>query len=113
VSEQDAQMINDFPLSNGAHANVALTHDIAFWSLIHSVSGTRYHLQIQPGVQNLARKKSNLFLTDFSERIYNAIRLEFYKLPAQVRDELPRYTSPENLVLHDPKQKTCIAPLWP
>lgn len=65
--------------------------------------------EIQPHLQNLAQKKSNLFLTDFLERIYNAIRLEFYKLPAQVRDELPRFTCPEDLVLHDPKQKTCIA----
>lgn len=64
---------------------------------------------IQPHLQNLVRKKSSLFLTEFLERVYNAIRLEIFQLPAHVRGELPRFTCPEDFVLHDPKQKACIA----
>jgi hypothetical protein len=47
----------------------------------------------------LYAKNSNVVLRDFLEKAYDAIRVQIFQLPKQVREELPRFTSIEDVLL--------------
>ena len=68
---------------------------------------------IQPHLQDLLNRKwDNLPLHDLLTKAYDAIRVELYKLPSQLRDELPRFTCLEDLLVWDRSQSgqpSCIA----
>ena len=54
---------------------------------------------IQPHLKDLIRYRSNPVLEDFLTKAYNAIRAEIFKLPSEIRDELPRFTCLDDLLL--------------
>ncbi|KAH9904016.1 hypothetical protein F4778DRAFT_770564 [Xylariomycetidae sp. FL2044] len=64
---------------------------------------------IQPHLQGLLLKRDDLFLRDFLDKAYSAVRLEIYKLPSHIRDGIPRFTSLEDMFLWDRTGKRCIA----
>ncbi|KAF5010178.1 hypothetical protein FDECE_3671 [Fusarium decemcellulare] len=64
---------------------------------------------IQPHLRNLLQKRDHLFLQDFLTKAYNAIRVEMYRLPLKVRNDLPRFTCQEDLLLWDQSGKRCVA----
>ena len=47
----------------------------------------------------LLRHRGNPILDDLLERIYNGIRIELHRLPTQVGNGLPRFTSIEDILL--------------
>lgn len=47
----------------------------------------------------LDASNNNVVLRDFLEMAYNAIRVQIFKLPKDVREELPRFTSIEDVLL--------------
>jgi len=63
---------------------------------------------IQPHLRDLLRLRDDLFLQDFLVKAYDAIRAEIYTLSHQVRDDLPRFTCLQDLVLWDQSGKRCI-----
>ncbi|XXG97472.1 hypothetical protein Hte_003774 [Hypoxylon texense] len=63
---------------------------------------------IQPHVKDLLRHRHNPVLEDFLVKTYHAIRTEIYRLSPQVRDDLPRFTCLDDLVLWKPDGKRCI-----
>ncbi|KAF2637343.1 ketoacyl-synt-domain-containing protein [Massarina eburnea CBS 473.64] len=63
---------------------------------------------IQPHLKTLLKGRDNPILEAFVEKAYSAIRLEIYKLPVQARDDLPRFTSAEDLLLWDQGGKRCV-----
>ncbi|KAM0563081.1 hypothetical protein ACHAPJ_001927 [Fusarium lateritium] len=65
--------------------------------------------EIQPHLQNLLQKRDNLFLHEFLNQAYNALRVELYRLPYSIRKDLPRFTCQEDLLLWDRSGKRCIA----
>lgn len=54
---------------------------------------------IQPRLKELLRRRENPILDSFLERTYDVIRVELYRLPQDVKEGLPRFTSIEDLVL--------------
>ncbi|KAL2808100.1 beta-ketoacyl synthase [Aspergillus granulosus] len=62
----------------------------------------------QPSLRTLLQHRSSLVLGDFLGRAYNAIRVELYKLPAAVREDLPRFTCVEDLLLYSPGAARCV-----
>ncbi|KAI1480090.1 ketoacyl-synt-domain-containing protein [Daldinia eschscholtzii] len=64
---------------------------------------------IQPHLRELMLYRHNPILEDFLVRVYDAIRTEIYQLPAEVRDDLPRFTCLDDLVLWKQDGKRCIA----
>ncbi|KAI1506778.1 ketoacyl-synt-domain-containing protein, partial [Biscogniauxia marginata] len=64
---------------------------------------------IRPGLKDLMRHRHNPILEDFLVKAYDAIRVEIYKLPAETRDDLPRFTCLDDLVLWKQDGKRCIA----
>lgn len=65
-----------------------------------------YHLQ--PHLKDLLRSRDNPVLEDFLVKAYDALRAELYKLAPRVRDELPRFTCLDDLVLWNQTGKRCI-----
>ncbi|KAF4446291.1 fusarubin cluster-polyketide synthase [Fusarium austroafricanum] len=64
---------------------------------------------VQPGLQNLLQKRDNLFLNDFLNKAYNALRAELFKIPFSIRKDLPRFTCQEDLLLWDQSGPRCVA----
>ncbi|RYP79317.1 hypothetical protein DL770_006722 [Monosporascus sp. CRB-9-2] len=64
---------------------------------------------IQSSLKDLARYRHNPVLEDFLLKAYDAIRTEIYKLPAETREDLPRFTCLDDLVLWKHDGKRCIA----
>ncbi|RWA03415.1 hypothetical protein EKO27_g11693 [Xylaria grammica] len=55
---------------------------------------------------------TNVVLRDFLDDAYDAIRLQIFRLPANVRVELPRFTSIEDVILwKQPKERSRCVPL--
>lgn len=54
---------------------------------------------IQPHLEPLLSDRDNPVLDAFLEKAYDAVRAEIFKLPEQVRENLPRFTSLEDLLL--------------
>ncbi|KAI0123643.1 polyketide synthase [Xylariales sp. AK1849] len=55
---------------------------------------------VEPHLHGLLdAKNSNVVLREFLEKAYNAIRLQMFQLPRHVREELPRFTSIEDVLL--------------
>lgn len=63
---------------------------------------------IQPHVKDFLRYRHNPVLEDFLVKAYNAIRTEIYRLPGEIRDELPRFTSVDDLIIQKQGNKRCI-----
>ena len=63
---------------------------------------------IQPCLKDLLLHRQNPVLEDFLVKSYDAVRTEIYKLPLQVRDDLPRFTCLDDLVLWKQSGKRCI-----
>ncbi|KAF7546534.1 hypothetical protein G7Z17_g8371 [Cylindrodendrum hubeiense] len=47
----------------------------------------------------LDAKNSNVILRDFLDRVYDALRVQIFQLPKNVREELPRFTNIEDVLL--------------
>lgn len=54
---------------------------------------------IQPRLKELLQHRDNPILEALLEKTYNAVRVEIYKLPQDIKEDLPRFTSIEDLVL--------------
>ncbi|KAI0017593.1 ketoacyl-synt-domain-containing protein [Xylariomycetidae sp. FL0641] len=64
---------------------------------------------IQADLKSLLRCRQDPVLEDFLEKAYEALRVEIYSLPSEVRDDLPRFTSLDDLVLWKQDGVRCIA----
>ncbi|KAG7416252.1 Non-reducing polyketide synthase fsr1 [Fusarium oxysporum f. sp. rapae] len=65
--------------------------------------------EVQPHLQHLLQKRDNLFLHDFLNQSYNALRAELFKIPYSIRKDLPRFTCQEDLLLWDQSGPRCVA----
>jgi hypothetical protein len=65
--------------------------------------------EVQPHLQHLLQKRDNLFLHEFLNQSYNALRAELFKIPYSIRKDLPRFTCQEDLLLWDQSGPRCIA----
>ncbi|KAL9056770.1 MAG: hypothetical protein Q9162_002741 [Coniocarpon cinnabarinum] len=63
---------------------------------------------IQPYLKDLLRHRHNPVLEDFLAKAYDAVRAEIYNLPVQVRDDLPRFTCMDDLVLWNQSGRRCV-----
>ncbi len=63
---------------------------------------------IQPCLKNLIWYRTNPVLEDFLFKAYNAIRTEIYKLSREIREDLPRFTCLDDLLLWKPGGRRCI-----
>lgn len=63
---------------------------------------------IQPHLKDLLRYRHNPILENFLIKAYDAIRIEIYRLPSEIRDGLPRFTCLDDLVLGKQGEKRCI-----
>lgn len=63
---------------------------------------------IQPRLRDLLQARSNPVLEDFLVKAYDVVRTEVYSLPPNVREDLPRFTSLEDLVLWNQAGKRCV-----
>ncbi|KAH7139674.1 hypothetical protein B0J13DRAFT_66577 [Dactylonectria estremocensis] len=63
---------------------------------------------IQPHLKDLLQNRGNPVLEDFLVKAYDAIRAEIFKLPHQVRDDVPRFTCYQDLVLWNQSGRRCI-----
>ena len=63
---------------------------------------------IQPSLKDLLRYRHNPVLEDFFVKAYNAIRTEIYSLPYEVRNDLPRFTCLEDIILRKRGGKRCV-----
>ncbi len=55
---------------------------------------------VQPHLRKLLdARQGNVVLADFLDRAYEAIRAQIFELPKEVRDELPRFSSIEDVLL--------------
>ena len=64
---------------------------------------------IQLHLKDLLRHRQNPVFEDFLVKTYDAIRTEIYQLPREIRDDLPRFTSVNDLLLRKPGGKRCVA----
>lgn len=64
---------------------------------------------IGPHFKALLHQRDNPVLDSFLARAYDAIRGEIFKLPANVREEVPRFTCLEDLAYWNHRSKRCIA----
>ena len=62
----------------------------------------------QSDLKDLLEHKKNPILKDFFMHAYDAIRIEIYNLPQEVRDDLPRFTCFYDLVFRKEGRKGCI-----
>ncbi|KAH8672377.1 hypothetical protein BGZ61DRAFT_537012 [Ilyonectria robusta] len=63
---------------------------------------------IKPYLKDLLQNRDNPVLEDFLVKAYDAVRTEIFKLPHQVREDLPRFTCYHDLVLWNQTGKRCI-----
>lgn len=63
---------------------------------------------VQSHLKDLLLYRHNPVLEHFLVKAYDAIRAETYQLPCEIRDDLPRFTSVDDLVLQKPGGKRCI-----
>lgn len=64
---------------------------------------------VQPHLQGLLRHRDNPVMESFLVRAYDALRRELYALPAEVREDLPRFTCVEDLLLWKSNGRRFIA----
>lgn len=63
----------------------------------------------RPHCKDLLAKRDNPVLEDFLVKSYEAIRLEIFSLPQEVRDtDIPRFTCLDDLVLWTQKGQRCL-----
>lgn len=63
---------------------------------------------LQPHLKDLLQNRKNPVLEDFLTKAYDALRTEIYKLPPQVREELPRFTCVDDLILWNQNGKRFV-----
>ncbi|KAL8782244.1 MAG: hypothetical protein Q9213_005547 [Squamulea squamosa] len=63
---------------------------------------------VQPHLADFVQYKHNPVLEDFLLKAYDAIRSEIYNLPCEVRDDLPRFTSVDDIIWRKPDGKRCV-----
>ena len=63
---------------------------------------------VQPYLRDLLLNKGNPILDDFLVRAYDVIRAEIHTLPSEVRDELPRFTCLDDIILRKPGGTRCV-----
>ena len=63
---------------------------------------------IEPHVKDLTQHRHNPILEDFLVKAYNAVRSEIYTLPPEIRDDLPRFTCVDDLLLRKRGGRQCI-----
>ena len=63
---------------------------------------------VQPVLRDLLRCRQNPALESFLIKSYNAIRTEIYKLPSEVRDDLPRFTCLDDIMFRKPGGSQCV-----
>ena len=63
---------------------------------------------IQLHLKDLIRYRHNPVLEDFLVKAYDAIRTEIYKLPREIRDDLPRFTCLDDIICWKQGGKRCI-----
>ncbi|KAG6995597.1 hypothetical protein G7Y79_00044g080680 [Physcia stellaris] len=61
----------------------------------------------QSDLKDLLEHKQNPILANFFAKAYDAIRIEIYTLPQEVRDELPRFTCFNDLIFREEGGKGC------
>jgi len=66
---------------------------------------------IQPHLRDLLRSRNNPVLEDFLVKAYDALRKEIYQLPRHIRDDLPRFTCLDDLMLWDQSTKQRCIPM--
>ena len=60
----------------------------------------------------LVAKNTNVVLKDFLDKTYDALRLQIFQLPKAVREELPRFTGIEDVLLWKRSDgSSCCVPL--
>lgn len=62
----------------------------------------------EPYLKNLIQNRNNPILDDFLVKAYDTIRAEIYTLSPEIRDQLPRLTCVDDLVLWKQGGKRCI-----
>ena len=63
---------------------------------------------VRQHLKDLLRYRTNPILEEFLVKAYDAIRMEIFTLPPQVRDGLPRFTCLDDLVLWKQDGKRCV-----
>ncbi|KAF2204082.1 ketoacyl-synt-domain-containing protein [Delitschia confertaspora ATCC 74209] len=63
---------------------------------------------VQPCLKDLVRYRNNPVVEDFLVKSYDALRTELHDLPREVRDELPRFTSIEDVLFRKQGGKRCV-----
>lgn len=63
---------------------------------------------IQPHLKDLIQYRNNPVLEDFLVKSYDAIRTELFNLPSEVRVDLPRFTSLDDILLRKQGGKRCV-----
>lgn len=63
---------------------------------------------IQPRLKDLLRHRSNPVVEDFLVKAYEVVRTEIYELAPPVRDDLPRFTCLDDLVLWKHDGRRCV-----
>ncbi|PWY71773.1 ketoacyl-synt-domain-containing protein [Aspergillus sclerotioniger CBS 115572] len=63
---------------------------------------------VQSQLHNLLGRRDNPILEDFLQKAYRAIRAEIHRLPPQTREDVPRFTSVDDLLLWNRPMKRCI-----
>lgn len=63
---------------------------------------------IQPDLKDLLRYRQNPVLEDFLVKAYDTIRKNIYELPYEIREDLPRFTCLDDLILRKQGGKRCI-----
>ncbi|KAK4184780.1 ketoacyl-synt-domain-containing protein [Podospora australis] len=66
---------------------------------------------IQPHQHQLLRARYHPVAQDFVVKAYDAIRTEIYTLPRKIRDDLPRFTCADDLILWDSGSTVTCVPL--
>lgn len=54
---------------------------------------------LQPHLKDLLQNRKNPVLEDFLTKAYNALRAEIHELPLQAREDLPRFTCVDDMIL--------------
>lgn len=63
---------------------------------------------VQSHLKDLIHHRDNPVLEDFLVKAYNAIRTEIYTLPCEVRENLPRFTCIDDIILRKQDVKRCV-----
>ncbi|KAK4122076.1 ketoacyl-synt-domain-containing protein [Parathielavia appendiculata] len=63
---------------------------------------------IQPHLRDLLGKRHNPIVQSFLVKAYDAVRAEIYQVPRPLRDDMPRFTCLEDLILYDHGSKRCL-----